>query len=72
MLKVISDALLAAGRGEATLLCMLYLSAAFDMVNHDILIDRMQTAFGIHGTVLPWISSFLKDRSHTVTLAGSR
>ena len=72
MLKVISDALLAADRGEVTLLYLLDLCAVFDTVDHDILIDRLQTAFGIHGTVLSWISSFLKDRTQTVTLAGSR
>ena len=55
MLKVISDALLAADRGEVTLLCLLDLSAAFNTVDHDILIDRLQTAFGIRGTVLSWI-----------------
>ena len=61
LLKVISDALLAADRGEGTLLCLLHLSAAFDTVDHDILIDRLQTAFGIRGTVLTWMSSLLKD-----------
>ena len=30
------------------------------------------TAFGIHGTILSWISSFLKNRTQTVTFAGSR
>ena len=72
VLKAITDALLEVDRGEVTLLCLLDLSAAFDTVDHDILIDRLQTAFGIHDTVLSWISSFRKDRSHTVTLAGSR
>ena len=48
------------------------MSAASDTVDHDILIDRQQTAFGIHGTLRSWISSFVKDRTQTVTLAGSR
>ena len=43
MPKVISDALLEADRGEVILLCMLDLSAAFDMVDHDILVDQLQT-----------------------------
>ena len=58
VLKVISDALLVADRVEVILLCLLYLSAVFDMVHHDILIDQLQTAFSIHITVPSWISSF--------------
>ena len=60
VLKVIFDALLADEGGEVPLLRLLDLSAAFDTVDHDIIIDRLRTAFGIHGTVLPWISSFIK------------
>ena len=60
VLKVTSDALLAVDRSEVTSLCLLDVSAAFDTIDHDILIDRLQTAFGIHGIVLSWISSFLK------------
>ena len=35
VLKVITDVLRAADRGEVSLLCMLDLSAAFDTVHHD-------------------------------------
>ena len=40
ILKVIADLVTAADRGEVTLLSPLDLSAAFDTVDHDILIDR--------------------------------
>jgi Reverse transcriptase (RNA-dependent DNA polymerase) len=55
VLKVITDAFTAADKGEATLLCMLDLSAAFDTVNHDILIDRLNKSFGVNGQALSWI-----------------
>ena len=66
VVKIISDILLAADRGEVTLLGLLDLSAAFDTVDHDILSDRLSKSFGIRGMVLAWIKSFLQDRSQTV------
>ena len=39
VLKIISDALMAANQGDVTLLGMLDLSATFDTVDHSILID---------------------------------
>ena len=69
---VISDILLAADRGKVPLPCLLDLPEAFDTVDHDILNDRLQTVFGMHGAVLSWMSSFLKDKTQTVTSAGSR
>ena len=49
MLKVISDVLLAANCEQVTLLGLLDLSAAFDTVDHNILINRLHHAFGIQG-----------------------
>ena len=61
VLKVVSDVLLAADREGVTLLGLLDLLAAFDTVDHEILINRLQTSFGIRGTVLSWILSFISD-----------
>ena len=36
------------------------------MTNHAILLDRLHTSFGISGTVLSWIESFITDRTQTV------
>ena len=52
VLKMVSNILLAADRGDVTLLGLLEISAALDTVNPAILLDRLQTAFGIKGTAL--------------------
>ena len=45
-----------------TILLFMDLSAAFDTVDHAILISRLKTKFGITGTVLKIILSYLTDR----------
>jgi len=52
--------------GHATLLVLLDLSAAFDTIDHDILISRLQHSFGISGPVLSWLKSYLHNRSQSV------
>jgi len=48
------------------LLGLLDLSAAFDCVDYDILLRRLCHKFGIYGTALKWMASFLLGRSQQV------
>ena len=43
-------------------LCLLDLSAAFDTIDHSILLDCFSTWFGIRGTILNWLKFYLFDR----------
>jgi hypothetical protein len=52
VLQVLSDILMAVDRGDYAALVLLDLSAAFDTVDHDILLLRLRTSFGICGTAL--------------------
>ena len=61
MLRVWSDVLMAADRRQVTLLGLLDLSAAFDCVDHDILLQRLQFGLGLSDVVLGWIQSFLTN-----------
>ena len=47
---------------------LLDLSAAFDTISHQHLIDLLASKFKIGGTVLSWIRSYVADRSYRVKL----
>ena len=72
VLKIASDILCAADREVMTFLCFLHLSTAFDTVDHDILLDRLERAFDLCGLVLEWIKSFLFKRAQSVLLNRTR
>ena len=48
--------------GKCTSIVSLDLSAAFDIVNHTILLDILNGYFGISEHALSWISSYLPSR----------
>ena len=52
--------------GFSSVLVLLDLSAVFDTVDHQILLERMDNYFGISGTSLQWFGSYLSDRSEFV------
>ena len=64
LLKVTNDILLGLGSGNVSLLTLLDLSAAFDTTDHCILLNRFQHMYGISGTALSWLSSYLTNRTH--------
>ena len=55
---------------EVTALVALDLSAAFDTVDHNLLLVILRSQFGIDGIPLAWIRSYLNKRSFQVQ-AGS-
>ena len=65
-----SDVYEAADAGSVTLLGLLDLSAAFDTVNHRILLDRLGHDYGIGGLAIQWIESYLTGRSQFVRFNG--
>ena len=66
--KVKVDILRAMDNQEVVCLVLLDLSAAFNSINHDILIARLQDRFGIGGTTLEWFRSYLSGRSQCVAI----
>jgi hypothetical protein len=55
---------------HVTLVVLLDLSAAFDTVDHMILLRRLQHKFGISDTALKWFSSYLAGRSQRIIING--
>ncbi len=70
LVKMTNDLLLASDQGCISLLVVLDLSAAFDTIDHDILIDRLQNYTGIQGQTLRWFRSYLPDPYHFFYLKG--
>jgi len=66
MLKVLSDAFLAADTGQATLLGLLDLTAAFDTVDHAILMERLRLKFGVVDSALHSLDDVVSDWSNAV------
>ena len=72
LLKVKTEILRALDNQEVTSLVLLEFSAASDMVDHQILIDRLTSMFGISGCTIPSIRSYLTCRSQRVKVGELR
>ncbi len=70
LVKVTNNPLMSSNEGLLSVLVLLDLSAAFDTIDHQILIQRFDNLIGIKGTALKWFKSYLLDRSHFVNVNG--
>ena len=66
LLSVVDGLLRNAVDKLVSVLALLDLSAAFDMLDHPILLQRLETTFDISGTVLHWFASYLEGREQSV------
>ena len=66
LLKVQNDILMSMDNKEVALLVLLDLSAAFDTIEHSILLNILQQDFGVVGTALNWFDSFLSGRKQRI------
>jgi len=72
LLKIVNDIRTVAGEGRCTALLVLDISAAFDAVNHSLLCQWLQHTFGMNGSALDWLRSFVSSRSQYVAAGGER
>lgn len=72
LVKVINDLLMASDSGVISILILLDLRAAFDTVDHSLLLARLEKDFGLSGTTSKWFKCYFTDRSQFVSMGGFR
>ena len=66
VLKILDDIYAAVDDKIVTCLAALDLSAAFDTLEHETLLARLRNSYGLDGTALSWITTYLRDRSQWI------
>ena len=72
LVKLVNDILWYFENQNAVALIMLDLSATFNIVDHDVLLDVLSNRFGVSGNAYNWFSSYLRPRNCLVEIEGSR
>ena len=70
LVRVFDDILRQLDQGHVVYLALLDLTAAFDTVDHQVLLERLHRTFHLSGQVLSWVKSYLSDRSTVVSVNG--
>ncbi len=70
VVRITNDILSSNESGKVTASVLLDLSAAFDTIDHEILLSRLENDMGITGTALSWFRSYLTGRSQVVSCSG--
>ena len=72
LLRVQNDILQAIDNNKIIMLVLLDLSAAFDTIDHALLLSRLEHRFGVKSKALAWFKSYLSERKQFVTINGVR
>lgn len=68
LIRVHNDILLEFDKSKGVILVLLDNSAAFDTLDHDLLLQCLETQVGITGKALKWFGSYLQGRSQRIFL----
>lgn len=63
LLKVMNDNFMTSNSGLCAVFILQYLSAAFNTIGHNILLNLLECEVGIHDSALNWFASYLKGRT---------
>ena len=69
LLRMVNDARAALDRWKGTVLFLIDLSAAFDTIDHRLLLESLRLRFGLDGLVLAWLKSYLSSKTQRVVIS---
>ena len=72
LVRVQNDMLCAIDKRCCVVLLLLDLSAAFNTVDHSILLQRLHSRFSLRGKALDWFASYLADRTQSVVINSTK
>ena len=72
LLRVANDILMDIDKDKCVLLVLLDLSAAFDTIDHETLLERLSERFGVEAKALSWFQSYLTERTQSVLIGNSK
>ena len=72
ILRMLNDVYCAADEKCRSMIVLLDLSAAFDTIDIDTLLRRLEHTFGITGPALQWLRTYLEDRKQYVRVGNDR
>jgi hypothetical protein len=71
LIRVHNDIMQAVDKEGGAILVLLDLSAAFDTIDHHLLLDHLKHHMGITDQALQWLTSYLQERSQRVRIRES-
>ena len=72
MVRMTDDIIGEMNQKNCIALLLLDLSAAFDTIDHQVLLDKLFKQYGITGSALSWFSSYLSDRTYNVRVRDAK
>ncbi|XP_046548123.1 uncharacterized protein LOC124258099 [Haliotis rubra] len=70
LVKVQNDIFMGTDKDGASILVLLDLSAAFDTIDHNVLLATLEGRFNVKGVVLKWFKSYISDRKQSLVIQG--
>jgi hypothetical protein len=72
LVRIQNDILSSVDKQGLVILVLLDLSAAFDTIDHDVLLTRLHSMLGISGAALEWFRSYLTERTQSILIDNTR